>query len=59
MAHNDDFTSPPGTWTAPAPRTSSRGQTIAGGVAIMLLFDIAVKGEETEVQMFMVYFLII
>jgi predicted PurR-regulated permease PerM len=37
MSDHENFTSPPGTWTAPPTRTASRGQTIAGGVAIALL----------------------
>jgi predicted PurR-regulated permease PerM len=37
MPDDENFTSPPGTWTAPPTRTASRGQTIAGGVAIALL----------------------
>ena len=37
MPHEDSFASPPGTWTAPPIRQPSRGQTIAGGVAIALL----------------------
>jgi predicted PurR-regulated permease PerM len=37
MPDDDSFTRPPGTWTAPPTRSSSRGQTIAGGVAIAVL----------------------
>ncbi len=37
MPHEDNFSSPPGTWTAPHTPTSTRGQTIAGGAAIALL----------------------
>lgn len=37
MTPDDNFTSPPGTWTAPPTRISSRGQTIAARFAIALL----------------------
>ena len=37
MPQDDSFASPPGTWTAPHDRPSSRSQTIAAGVAIALL----------------------
>jgi predicted PurR-regulated permease PerM len=37
MPDDKDFTSPPGTWTAPHTRTTSRGQAIAAGVAVALL----------------------
>lgn len=37
MAEDDNLTSPPGTWTTPHRRASSRRQTIAAGVAIALL----------------------
>ncbi len=37
MPHEDSFASPPGTWTARHISTATRGQVVAGGVAIAFL----------------------